>query len=137
MARRVADRSSTSLVSLYGGECEKMLQDQVITLAEYWKRMVRAFSRHGLEQHVVWKPPKRYNNGDLVAYVTLTGTRPNGDGSRGGHTPTVRNAEIAFYNEYGTNIVPKRLWVRTANSEAEPELEKIAQKHNEALLRIN
>ena len=105
-----------------------ILAEQVITLSEYWRRMIAAFSRHGLEENITARTPYRNARGDLSTYISLKGTRPNGDGSRGGKQRTVRNAEIAFYNEYGTTLVPKRLWMRAANAAAKPELEKIAEK---------
>lgn len=107
---------------------ETILQNQAITLSAYWERMIRAFSKHGLEQAVKAKSPRRYANGELAAYVTFSGTRPNGNGSRGGKNRTVRNAAIAFYNEYGTERVPRRLWMRAANAAAEAELAEIAKR---------
>lgn len=125
------------MLTLWDTASEKLLEEQAITLSEYWRRLVAAFSRHGLEGKLKVSKPKRDRNGNPYIMLTFNGERKNGDGSRGGEHTELRNAEIAFYNEYGTQTrggkqkVPKRLWMRTANNAAEPELAKIAEKYGE------
>lgn len=133
MAKLEINYSSMDL-TLRESEAEEMLREQAITLEEYWRRYVNAFSRHGLGDKINCSAVKRDKNGNLYVTLSFSGQRKNGDGSRGGKKLTVRNAEIAFLNEHGTKTVPKRLWMRAANAAAEEDLQKIAEKHNETLI---
>lgn len=133
MARLEINYNSLDL-SLRESEAEEMLREQAVTLEEYWRRYVNAFSRHGLGDKISRSAVKRDKNGDPYTTLSFSGERENGDGTRGAKKLTVRNAEIAFFNEYGTKTVPKRLWMRAANAAAEEDLQKIAEKHNEQLI---
>lgn len=63
----------------------------------------------------------KIKNGQRVIYVSPTGTRKRGKKS-------IRNAEIAFLNEYGTKTIHARPFIRTANERTAPEQEKAALK---------
>lgn len=55
------------------------------------------------------KGKPKLRGGHRVLYVTPTGSRKRG------RAKAVRNAEIAFINEYGTRKIPARNFIRTAN----------------------
>ena len=55
------------------------------------------------------KGKPKLRDGQRVLYVTPTGSRKRG------RAKAVRNAEIAFINEYGTRKIPARNFIRTAN----------------------
>lgn len=63
----------------------------------------------------------KIKNGQRVIYVSPTGTRKRGK-------KTIRNAEIAFLNEYGTKTIHARPFIRTANERTAPDQEKAALK---------
>ena len=55
------------------------------------------------------KNKPKLRDGHRVVYVTPTGSRKRG------RAKAVRNAEIAYENEYGKKGVPARNFIRTAN----------------------
>lgn len=65
----------------------------------------------GLTARSIKKGKIKVKNGQRVIYVTPVGTRKRGK-------TTTRNAEIAFYNEYGTKTIQARGFIRKANEDS-------------------
>ena len=65
--------------------------------------------------------PKLSEDGGTIS-VTFSGTRKDKK-----HKTPVRNAEIAFINEYGKKGQAARPFVRTANTRAEERIQKAGQ----------
>lgn len=134
---------------MWGGDgiSEQLIEDQAKCVEKHWKATLKTFSKHGLNRQVKHTKPKEDKKGRICSTVYLVGERRNGDGSRGGKKLKIRNAEIAWLNEYGTGTfkalrrdgeagsleetrrVPRRLWHRAALAAAEPELDQITKKY--------
>lgn len=84
--------------------------DVVVTAQrESAKRMLVGPYAKGDTARSIKKGKPKLRDGHRVVYVTPTGSR-----KRGG-AKAVRNAEIAYENEYGKKGVPARNFIRTAN----------------------
>lgn len=64
--------------------------------------------------------PKMSDTGGSVT-ITFAGTRPNGN-------KTIRNAEIAFIQEYGTDTIPARPFIREAMESSADNIGKVGEK---------
>ena len=73
------------------------------------KRMLKGPYDTGETARSIKKGKPKLRDGQRVLYVTPTGSRKRGKAK------AVRNAEIAFINEYGTRKIPARNFIRTAN----------------------
>ena len=73
------------------------------------ERMLRGPYDTGETARSIKKGKPKLRDGQRVLYVTPTGSRKRGKAK------AVRNAEIAFINEYGTRKIPARNFIRTAN----------------------
>lgn len=73
------------------------------------KRMLKGPYVTGETSRSIKKGKPKLRDGHRVLYVTPTGSRKRG------RAKAVRNAEIAFINEYGTRKIPARNFIRTAN----------------------
>ena len=73
------------------------------------KRMLKGPYDTGETARSIKKGKPKLRDGHRVLYVTPTGSRKRGKAK------AVRNAEIAFINEYGTRKIPARNFIRTAN----------------------
>lgn len=82
---------------------------------------VRSFSTGETARSIKKGKPKT-KNGTRVIYVTPTGSRKRGK-------QRIRNAEIAFYNEYGTRTINARRFIWMAN-------EKSAEAATEAAFNV-
>ena len=63
----------------------------------------------GMTANSIRKGKVKVKDGQRVLYITPTGSRKRG------RAKAVRNAEIAYENEYGKKGVPARNFIRTAN----------------------
>ena len=68
----------------------------------------------GITAECIKKGKVKVKNGERGIYVTPTGTRRRGN-------TTTRNAEIAYVNEYGTNSIQARGFIRKANEKCADE----------------
>lgn len=73
------------------------------------ERMLKGPYDTGETVRSIKKGKPKLRDGQRVLYVTPTGSRKRGKAK------AVRNAEIAFINEYGTRKIPARNFIRTAN----------------------
>lgn len=73
------------------------------------KRMLVGPYAKGDTEKSIKKGKPKLRGGHRVLYVTPTGSRKRG------RAKAVRNAEVAFINEYGTRKIPARNFIRTAN----------------------
>lgn len=73
------------------------------------ERMLKGPYYTGETVRSIKKGKPKLRDGQRVLYVTPTGSRKRGKAK------AVRNAEIAFINEYGTRKIPARNFIRTAN----------------------
>lgn len=67
--------------------------------------------RTGLTLRSIKKGKIKLKKGQRIIYVTATGSRKRGE-------KRVRNAEIAFLNEFGTRKIKARPFIRTANEQS-------------------
>lgn len=109
---------------------DKILIAQADIVVEHQKRKGREYGvyRTGVTLNSIKrKAPKQGDNG---RYIIVT---PMGNNSKG-----VRNAEVAFINEYGKRGQKARPFIRDGNKAAEPEADKAAEKiYNEYLKSKN
>lgn len=91
----------------------------VAAQVEEANRMLAGPYATGTTAMSVRKGKIKVKNAQRVIYVTPTGTRKRGKAA-------VRNAEIAFLNEYGTRRIPARPFIRTANERTAPDQERAA-----------
>lgn len=99
---------------------DEMLIAQADIVVEHQKRKGREYGvyRTGVTLNSIKrKAPKQDDNG---RYIIVT---PMGNNSKG-----VRNAEVAFINEYGKRGQKARPFIRDGNKAAEPEADKAAEK---------
>lgn len=90
---------------------DKMLNAQADVVVEAQKEKARVYNVQdtgAMIQSIKKGRVKRAKGGSRVIYVTPTGSR-----KRGGKT--VRNAEVAFVNEYGRRNQQARPFIRDAN----------------------
>lgn len=73
------------------------------------ERMLKGLYDTGETARSIKKGKPKLRDGHRVVYVTPTGSRKRG------RAKAVRNAEIAYENEYGKKGVPARNFIRTAN----------------------
>lgn len=73
------------------------------------QRMLTGPHATGATARSIKKGKPKLRDGRRVVYVTPTGSRKRG------RAKAVRNAEIAYENEYGKKGVPARNFIRTAN----------------------
>lgn len=73
------------------------------------QRMLAGPHATGATARSIKKGKPKLRDGQRVLYVTPTGSRKRG------RAKAVRNAEIAYENEYGKKGVPARNFIRTAN----------------------
>lgn len=73
------------------------------------ERMLKGPYDTGETERSIKKGKPKLRDGQRVLYVTPTGRRKRGKAK------AVRNAEIAYENEYGKKGVPARNFIRTAN----------------------
>lgn len=73
------------------------------------KKMLTGPYATGTTARSIKKGKPKLRDGHRVVYVTPTGSRKRG------RAKAVRNAEIAYENEYGKKGVPARNFIRTAN----------------------
>lgn len=84
--------------------------DVVVTAQrESAQRMLTGPHATGATARSIKKGKPKLRDGQRVLYVTPTGSRKRG------RAKAVRNAEIAYENEYGKKGVPARNFIRTAN----------------------
>lgn len=83
-------------------------QADVVTAAQKAKARAYGVQDTGLVISSIKKGKPKRKKGVRVIYITPSGTRRRGK-------QTVRNAEIAFINEYGTKRQRARPFVRDAN----------------------
>ena len=104
---------------------DEMLNAQADIVVEAQKRAGHAMGVEdtGLTLRSIRKgKAKRSKEGMRVLYITPTGTRKRGKSK-------VRNAEIAFVNEYGDRDQKARPFIRTGN-------ESSAEQATEAAMRV-
>lgn len=103
---------------------EEMLNAQadVVVKAQQEQARVMGVDQTGLTIRSIKKGKVKVKKGVRVIYITPTGTRKRGE-------KRVRNAEIAFVNEYGKKKQKARPFIRTAN-------EKSAQAATEAAAAV-
>lgn len=94
-----------------------MLRSEADIVLQAQKRMASQMKVEdtGLTIESMDKGPARKRDGIMSLYITSKGTRVR---TRGKKTQEVRNAEIAFINEYGKRGQPARPFIATANAAA-------------------
>lgn len=102
----------------------EMLDSQANILVEAQKQKARAYgvvdTGEMIDSITKGKLKKLLDGQEVSVY-------PQGSRTRGRYKKsTTRNAEIAFVNEYGKRGQMARPFVRDANAESEPEMEKSA-----------
>lgn len=86
-------------------------QADVVVKAQQEQAKVMGVEDTGLTLHSIKKGKVKLKKGVRVIYVTPTGTRKRGK-------KRVRNAEIAFVNEFGKEKQKARPFIRTANEKS-------------------
>ena len=102
----------------------EMLDSQANILVEAQKKKARAYgvvdTGEMIDSITKGKRKKLLDGQEISVY-------PQGSRTRGRYKKsTTRNAEIAFVNEYGKRGQRARPFVRDANAESEPKMEKSA-----------
>lgn len=100
---------------------DEMLNAMADVTVDAQKRAGRALGveETGLTLRSIKKSKIKVQSGQRVVYITPTGTRLRG-------TKRIRNAEIAFVNEYGKRGQKARPFIRTGNEQSAEEATRAA-----------
>lgn len=100
---------------------DEMLNAMADVTVDAQKRAGRALGveETGLTLRSIKKGKIKVQSGQRVVYITPTGTRLRG-------TKRIRNAEIAFVNEYGKRGQKARPFIRTGNEQSAEEATRAA-----------
>lgn len=123
--------SLTEVIELPDETAEEMLEAEaeVVEEAQRYTGMRMGVHRTGVNLSSIRRGKmKRGKDGGRAMYVTPQGTNENG----------VRNAEVAFINEFGKRGQPARPFIKSANEEAaEAAVEAAAEVYDKFLKSKN